>query len=535
VDRSALPEVAPGADRPYVAPRDELEELIAHAWARELGLARVGREDNFFSLGGHSLRASRVVAHLRKERGVHVPLGAVFQAPTLAEFADTVRVSAEGAGEEIRRRPDGEPAPLSAAQVRLWFLYNLDPGRSDYNSHAAFRLRGPLDEHALATAFGFVAGRHEILSSGVGGRIDAPVLVPARQVEAEQADVSDVDAALAAATRFAEAPFDVARGPLARALVVRVAPDEHVFVVAVHHMAVDGSSMPVLWAELAAAYAAFTRGEVPALPEIAVRYGDFAYWQRNWLAGGVLARQLDHWRGRLAGLTPAEIPPDRPRAGTRSARGAVVELNLPADLSARLRAFAAEQGVTLFMVLLAGFHVVQARHTGQTDLTVGTPIAGRGRAELTGMIGFFVNTLVLRTDLSGEPTFTEVVARTRATAVDAYANADVPFEKLVEELTPPRDQTSTPFFQVMFSLDENDHTVPEFAGLTTTPVTLPVEHAKFDLSVSLGNHDDHIGGTIGYAADLFTAATVERLAADYVRVLADALSTSDEQPPWRSR
>jgi hypothetical protein len=507
--------------------------MIAQAWSRELGLERVGREDNFFALGGHSLRAAHMTADLRRISGLEIPLRAVFQAPVLADFAEIFRACAGEASNAILRRPPGSAAPLSATQTRLWFLYNLEPDRRDYNSHASLLLSGPLDERSLALAVTSLADRNEILRSRVGGRIDAPVLLPrpSGTVGLEHAEAPDTAAALGLVVGFVNGVFDLERGPLVRALLVRVSAVEHVFALVVHHIAVDGWSMPLMWAELSAAYAA---GGVSKLPEPELQYGDFAYWQREWLDGGVLEKQLTYWRDRLGGLVPAEVPADRPRSGVRSGAGGVVEFTIPENVSTRLRELAAEQGVTLFMVLLAGLYGVLARYSGSTDLAVGTPVAGRNRPELLEMIGFFVNTVVLRTDVTGDPSFTELVGRVRATAVEAYAHQDVPFERIVEELSPRRDPGRTPFFQVMFSLDENDGTGLALPGVRAEPVALPVEHAKFELSIGLASDGGRLTGSVNYATDLFTAASVGALVAEYVEVLNHA-AVLPESPmsSWR--
>jgi hypothetical protein len=421
----------------------------------------------------------------------------------------------------------GAPVP-SYAQERLWLAQQLLGEESGYVVPYAYRLRGPLDEDALERALGDLVRRHCVLrtvfegNGGLSVRVIPGTSVRIEHVELACVEVPDVEGAMALAVECVGRAFDLATGPLVRALLVRVAPEDHVFVLAAHHIAVDGWSMPILWGELSAAYSAYSSGGVPDLPEPELQYADFAQWQRNWLDSGVLEEQLAHWRDRLVGLTPAEVPPDRPRPIRGSGRGAVIDFVLPAELAGRLRALGAERGVTLFMVLLAGWYALLARYSGATDLSVGTPIAGRSRPEVVGMVGFFVNTLVLRTDVSGDPGFTEILDRTRTTALDAYAHQDVPFERLVAELAAHRDATRTPFFQTVFSLDENDATGPVLPGVDVEPVALPVEHAKFDLSVGLVNAGDQVTGTINYATDLFDEATIQTLARHYGRILGEA-------------
>ncbi|MFD7929470.1 amino acid adenylation domain-containing protein, partial [Streptomyces sp. NPDC059742] len=420
LDRRALP--APpeeGVRRAeFAAPATRTEELAAAVWGEVLGTARIGRHDDFFALGGHSLRATRAVSRLGARLGTGVPLRLLFEHPTLERFAsalDALRGDGPGtaaaAVTAIGARPAGEPAPLSFAQQRLWFLDQLQPGRPDYNIPVATRLRGPLDADALAAALCAVVTRHEVLRS----RITEGPLGPVQVVEAPEVfvpvrtDLGDLpreearSRALGLAHADAAAPFDLGSAPLLRARVVRVADDEHLLVLVLHHTVGDGWSMPVLWRELSGAYAALRRSERPELPELPVQYGDFAYWQQRRLADGDADAGIAHWRAALGGLPALELPTDRPRPQVRSGAGDAFVFEVPAELAERLGALARERGATLFMVLLAGFQALLARYTGQADIAVGSPIAGRDRTELEPLVGFFVNTLVLRTDLGGRP------------------------------------------------------------------------------------------------------------------------------------
>ncbi|MFE5556455.1 amino acid adenylation domain-containing protein [Streptomyces sp. NPDC056544] len=544
LDRRALP--APpeeGVRRAeFAPPATRTEELAAAVWGEVLGTARIGRHDDFFALGGHSLRATRAVSRLGARLGTGVPLRLLFEHPTLERFASALdALCGDGPGTTaaavtaIGARPAGEPAPLSFAQQRLWFLDQLQPGRPDYNIPVATRLRGPLDTDALADALCAVVTRHEVLRSRITEGPRGPVqTVEAPEVFAPvRTDLGDLpreearSRALGLAHADAAAPFDLGSAPLLRARVVRVADDEHLLVLVLHHTVGDGWSMPVLWRELSGAYAALRRGERPALPELPVQYGDFAYWQQHRLANGEADAGIAHWRAALAGLPALDLPTDRPRPQVRSGAGDAFVFEVPAELAERLGALARERGATLFMVLLAGFQALLARYTGQADIAVGSPIAGRDRTELEPLVGFFVNTLVLRTDLSGDPAFGELLGRVRRTALAAYEHQDVPFDRLVEELRPERDLSRNPLFDVLFQLHPEQLDALPLEGVEVESLETSNGTAKFDLSLAMTEHPGGLTGTVQYATDLFDRDTVERFGAHYQRLLAGAAETPD--------
>ncbi|RGC66838.1 Tyrocidine synthase 3 [Micromonospora sp. MW-13] len=537
VDRAALPDVVRNRpERTYVPPRDDIGKLVAGVWERELEVDRVGLDDDFFELGGHSLRAARVVSRLRQALRIELAMKTLFEFPVLAGFVDAVKGAGREAQSEIPKRPDDVQARLSASQLRLWFLYNLDPNRRDYNSYVALRLSGALDEQAFADSLSYLVTRHEILRSRIHGRDDNPSLItlPPGSFRTEVVDLTGVEPERLDAdlSRLVDGcafdVFDLRAGPLVRGLLVRTGVEDFVFVFAAHHVAVDAWSMEILWDELSRVYGVVADGGVPDLPDVSVRYSDFAYWQRDWLDSGVAERQLAYWRGQLAGLVTARVPADRPRPITDSGRGGVVDFSVPDVVAARLRGVARECGATLFMVMLAGWCGVLARWCGTTDVAVGTPVAGRNRVEIERTVGFFVNTLVLRMDLSGDPDFTELVRRARDVALDAYANQDVPFERLVERLTPRREPGRTPFFQVMFSAAEGGPSVPELPGLKVSPMPLGAEPAKFDLAVGVRIDDGRIAGAITYSADLFDHGTARRLADHYTTLLTAAAAAPNK-------
>ncbi|HVS00763.1 MAG TPA: amino acid adenylation domain-containing protein, partial [Thermoanaerobaculia bacterium] len=438
--------------------------------------------------------------------------------------------------EPIPRRPWSEgtdAVPLSFAQQRLWILHQLEPRSAAYNMPSALRMEGGLDRRALAAALEAVVCRHESLRTvfhEVEGQPLQSVVYEAR-VPLPVADLSG----LAPGRRQAEAaalfqaevlrPFDLKTGPLLRALLFALGGDEHVLLFTVHHIASDGWSTGVLVRELGPLYEACRAGRPAALPALPIQYADFAVWQRQWLQGEVLEGQLAYWRERLAGVPPVlDLPADRPRPAARRERGRLEPFALPMDLLRDLKALAGDQDATLFMVLLAGFAVLLQRYTGQDDLAVGTPIAGRNRAETEGLIGLFVNTLVMRADLSGDPTFLDLVRRARETALGAYAHQDLPFERLIDELEPVRDLSRTPLFQVMLVLRNMPLGPLQLEGLSLEVLELEDGTAKLDLLLTVGEEADGLAGWIQYDSDLFDRPTVARMAAHLRQLLAAAVA-----------
>jgi amino acid adenylation domain-containing protein len=438
----------------------------------------------------------------------------------------------------IPRRGEGATWPLSFAQQRLWFLDQLEPLRSVYNTCWAARLMGPLQVEALRQAFHAILARHESLRTAFAQVDEAPFqsIGQACAVDWTVIDLETVEAtAREAETRHllqreSERPFDLSRDLMLRPTLIRCGPEDHVLLVVMHHIASDGWSQGVLCEELRAFYAAFITGEPASLPELPIQYADYAVWQRGWLTGEVLDEQLGYWKQQLGGELPVlELPTDRPRPTLPSYRGGRVRFELPGELSRQVRQLSRQQGATLFMTLLAAFQVLLYRYTGQTDLVVGTPIAGRARRELEGLIGFFVNTLVLRVDLSGEPSFRQLLGRVREVALEAYSHQELPFEKLVEELQPERDVSRNPLFQVMFILQNAPRRDLELGGLEVSPVEVEIGTAKFDLTLSLSDRAQGLAGVLEYSTDLFDRETVERLAGHYRRLLEGAVDNPEER------
>ncbi|HEX6863967.1 MAG TPA: amino acid adenylation domain-containing protein, partial [Thermoanaerobaculia bacterium] len=445
LDRKALPapERAVGAGR---EPGTPMEEMLAGIWTELLGVEAPGPEDSFFACGGHSLMAARLVARVRERLGTELPLAAVFEAPTLAGLAARIERARLADAPPLAPVPRTGEIPLSFAQERLWFLDQMEPGSAAYNMPFAARLDGELDIEAFRQALEGIVQRHEALrttfQAGSDGRpvqiiaAPAPLALPVIDLSA-----GEVQYRLEAEARL---PFDLARGPLLRALLLRLGPESHVALVVQHHIVSDGWSIGVFLRELSALY------EGSPLPDLPVQYADYAVWQRSWPR---LDAQLAWWRERLAGAPQVlELPADRPRPPVRSLRGGERSVRLSAGLAHELQALGRQEGATLFMVLLAAFQALLQRYTGQDDLLVGSPVAGRGERQLEPLIGFFVNDLVLRADLSGNPAFPVFLSRVRDGALAAYAHQDVPFERLVEELRPERDRSRPPLVQVMLAL-----------------------------------------------------------------------------------
>ncbi|HVS00465.1 MAG TPA: amino acid adenylation domain-containing protein, partial [Thermoanaerobaculia bacterium] len=515
VDRKALP--APewqNAGESYLAPRTPVEEVLAGIWAEVLGLEQVGAADHFFDLGGHSLLATQVISRLRGAFGIEIPLRDLFEAPALAALAARV----EAARYAVTGRPTAPPLvpvrrhediPLSFAQQRLWFIDQLEPGTPLYNIPVALRVEGPLDSGVLALCLGEIVRRHEALRTVFAAPQGSPVQVIRAPFPFELAmvDLSELPEsrretlASALAGEEASRPFDLARGPLLRGLLLRLGGDDHVAALTMHHIVSDGWSMGILVREVTALYAAFTEGRPSPLPELPVQYADFAAWQRSWLHGEALESEIAFWRRQLAGLPPRlELPTDRPRPAAQSFRGASRPVHLPAELTRQAQILGRREGATLFMVLLAAFQALLARYSGQQDLAVGTPGAGRSRVEIEGLIGFFVNTLVLRGDLSGEPSFRGLLGRVRETTLAAHTHQDVPFERLVQELSPERNPAHTPLFQAMLVLQNAPAERLAIRDLRLRPVDVATATAKFDLTLSLVEQDGELRGAVEYAA-----------------------------------
>jgi amino acid adenylation domain-containing protein len=537
LDRAALPEPEipdSGSRRPGTPE----EELLAAICAGLLGRATIGADDDIFALGGHSLMVTQLVARIEEVFSVGLPLRVVFETPTVAGLAAAIAARAGSAPPpEIGPADRSRPVPLSFAQQRLWFLDRLDPDGVAYNIAETMVLRGVLDAAALRRALSELVGRHEALRTTI--EVDPVSGEPVQRVGAagpagfEVVDLTGVPPSEAGAAgarlvyEVASHRFDLSKGPSWRARLVRFGPEEHTLVLTFHHVVVDAWSMEVLLAELAQLYNAFVHDRPSPLSPPALQYADYAAWQRDQLSDGGSA-DLDYWRARLADLPEPALPADHPRPASGHHRADVVVFTVPPELTAELRELCRRADVTLFMALLAVFQALLSQYSGQTDIVVGVPIAGRHRPGLQRVVGLFVNTLVMRTDLSGQPGFRELLGRVRSTALAAYEHQDMPFERLVEELRPQRQADRSPLIQVTFTLQNALPQSVELHGLDVAlePVNTPA--AKFDLTLIFREVDDHIEGDLRYAAELFERATAERMAEHLVELLAGGVRAPEE-------
>ncbi|HEV2733974.1 MAG TPA: condensation domain-containing protein, partial [Longimicrobiaceae bacterium] len=542
VDRRALPDPEAGAagEAELVAPSTPVQEILAGIWAAVLEAGSVGAADDFFALGGHSLLGTQVVSRVRDALGVELPLRALFEAPTLAGLAgriEALRSTGSEAAPPIVRVPRGGPLPLSFAQQRLWFIDRLEPGSAAYNMPYALRLRGRFDPAVLGRALAEVARRHETLRTVFGTTGDepvqfvrdaAPALVPVADLGGLAAGRREAEL-LRLASEEAARPFDLAAGPLLRVAALRLGGAEWGLLFTMHHIVSDGWSAGVLLRELSELYGALAAGRRAELPALPVQYADYAAWQRGWPTGEGLEAGLDFWREKLRGASPLlELPTDRPRPRVLDPRGARVRAGLPAEVTRGLRALARREGATAFITLLAAWQVLLSRYAGQEDVSVGTPVAGRTRLETEPLIGFFVNTLVLRVDLSGEPSFRELLGRVRETALGAYQHQEIPFERLVEALAPERSLAHTPLFQAMFVLESGERRELRMGGVEVEPLSVGgAEAAKYDLTLDLAGDGEGISGWIAYRAGLWERATMERMAAHFARLVGAAVEDPD--------
>jgi len=543
VDRKALP--APERTRSelagaFVAPRTPVEEMLAGIWARVIGLDRVSIHDSFYDLGGHSLLATQVISRVRESFEVELPLRHLFEAPTVAGLAERIETAMRAepglAAPPIEPVSRNQTLPLSFAQQRLWFIDQVEPGNPSYNMPIAVRLTGELNASALEASLNEIVRRHESLRTTFSARDGQPaqVFAPTLILTLPVTDLSECSGAerelrvRELVTEEALRPFDLARGPLLRAGLLRLGEAEHIVLFTMHHIISDEWSLGVLVRELAALYEAFCQGLPSPLAELPVQYADFAHWQREWLRGEALDAQLAYWRQQLGGSLPVlELPFDHPRPAVQTWRGATHSFVLSAEASASLRALSRQEGVTLFMTLLAALQTLLHRSTGQDDIVVGTDVANRNRLETEGLIGFFVNHLVLRNDLGGNPTFRRLLRQVREATLGAYAHQDLPFDKLVGALRLERNLGRTPLFQVLFVFGNPTMPTLELPGLTLSPLRPDLILAKYDLTLFMNERGQEIGGVWRYGTELFEAAAINRMSEHFETLLGSIAANPD--------
>ena len=544
LDRARLPVpgLDPGAAAPgRIAPRTEVEQGLAALWSEVLRVDAVGIDDNFFALGGHSLVAVRVVARIRDVFGVTMPLRRLFERPTVAQLATEIESLREGDGVAAvpvaaPAVPGSGPLPLSYFQEQFWLINQEDPRDPAYNGAHALRLRGALDVEALRAALTQLLERHEVLRT-VFGLVDGQprqTVCPAAPFDLPLVDLAGHPDAEAECRRLTaeegRRPFDLGHDRMLRGRLLRLGEREHVLVLVMHHIASDIWSSPLLFSELGALYDAGREGRPSPLPPLPLQYGEFAVWQRKRLEGGGLAAHLDYWRQRLAGAPAAiDLPTDRPRRAQRSP-SQVHERILPATIAAGVRSLGARAGATPFMTLLAGFAALLHRYTGAEDIVIGAPALARDREEVRRLIGCFVNMIALRVDLSGDPSFRDLLARVRTGALEAYDHKDAPFPRVVEAVRPARMAGRTPVFQVVLNMRDVGTSGFRLAGLEVEPGPRLDMGAMFDLM--LYHHEVPDGGirlAMQYATDLFDPATIDRMLGHAQTLLESALADPDRR------
>ncbi len=544
VDRRTLP--APerarfGAEKTFTSPRTPVEEVLAGIWAQVLEIEPVGIHDNFFELGGHSLLATQVIYRVRSALQVELPLRCLFESPTIAGLAESIEAIMK-AGQELKAPPIVPVPrhgilPLSFAQERLWLMDRLEQNNTAYNIPAALRFIGSLNIAALEQSFNEIVRRHEVLRTTftvVDGQ-PIQVIAPSLTLKIPVVDLQALPEAereaevLKLADRDAQLPFDLARGPLLRVTLLKLGESEHIVILTMHHIVSDAWSDAIFIREIAALYEAFSTGKSSPLPELSIQYADFAHWQRQWLQGKVLETLLSYWQQQLAGApTTLELKKiaDKPPLGGRQEITAP-SFVLSANLSEKLKILSRQEGVTLFMTLLAAFQTLLYRYTERDDIVVGTDIANRNRDEIESLIGFFVNLLVLRTDLSGNPSFRELLRRVREVALGAYAHQDLPFAKLVEALQPERRAGRTPLVQVLFVLQNTPMPALKFADLTLTPLQINTSKAKFDLALFMQETEQGLVGYWQYNIDIFHHCAIAHLSDHFETLLSSIINNPD--------
>ncbi|KPY63716.1 Amino acid adenylation, partial [Pseudomonas syringae pv. solidagae] len=524
LDRKALP--APDASQlqaTYSAPQGELEQQLAAIWADVLQIERVGRSDNFFELGGHSLLATQVISRIRQQLDVELSLRDLFEARDLAAFALAAGAGQGNGAPRFIKADRTQPLGLSYAQQRQWFLWQLDPENTAYVIPAALRLRGSLDIAALEHSFSALIARHETLRTTFRqqGEHAVQVIHAPRALTLSVESVPSGQTLEACVQQEMQRPFDLEQGPLLRVRLLNLNTDEHVLILTQHHIVSDGWSMPIMVDELVRLYEGYSQGRAVSLTALDLQYADYALWQRTWMEAGEQARQLDYWKQQLGDQQPIlELPADYPRPVVQSHAGARLAVELDPALIDGLKQVARQQGVTLFMLLLASFQSLLHRHSSQSDIRVGVPIANRNRAETEGLIGFFVNTQVLRAEFDVHTTFNELLQQVKHTALQAQAHQELPFEQLVEALQPQRSLSHSPLFQVMFNhQSQASADVRALPGLQVEALLPDSYPAQFDLTLNTAEHDGGLSAGLTYATALFDPRTIERMAGHWLALL----------------
>ena len=548
VDRKALP--VPGEDLfkeavavDYVAPRNQVEEVIAKIWSDVLHIDVIGIYNNFFLLGGHSLLATQVVSRIKKHLGVEIPLRSIFENPTIAGLAKAVekeKLAQRGIKlPEIRKIPREGKLPLSFAQQRLWFLEQLEPGTPFYNIPETYRISGDLNTDALEKAINKVIERHETLRTSFHSENGVPYVViePELKFDLNIVELTGLNG-VERENRIKEIikeenskPVPLEKPPLFRAKLLKLSESEYVIVLVIHHIISDDWSTKVLMQEISIIYESIVKNVEYPLPELKIQYVDYAAWQKEWLSGKVLEEQINYWKNTLSDIPPVlDLPTDRPRPAVQTFNGSYLSFELPGEIGELISKISKEEGVTSFMILLAAFDTLLSKYSGQEDIIVGTPVANRTQDEVENLIGFFVNTLVLRTDLSGNPTFRDLLKRVRETSLGAYAHQDLPFEQVVDLVQPERSLSHSPIFQVMFTLQNTPKRERSLSsGITISSVAAHSGTSKFDLTMFMVGEGKHYGGALEFNTDLFDESTIASMIDRFKKILFEMLSHPDKK------
>ncbi|WP_241392682.1 non-ribosomal peptide synthetase [Rippkaea orientalis] len=532
-------------DTASVLPKTPTEKVIARIWAEMLPIKKINTESDFFHLGGHSLLAALIASRLSKVLKTDVPITSLLEARTLGNLAKWIDTSkAEGISQKTQIIPDltradrGKIAPLSFPQQRMWFLDQLNPGSLSYTVGHFIRFTGELNVEALRLALTEIVRRHQSLRTTFIARNGEPfqvihdnIDIPLPVIDLTQFSEHEREAiAQDYGRKQAREPWDLVNGPLFRAKILRISPENNIFALTMHHIITDGRSLGVFSQELAVLYEAFLDGRSSPLPNLPIQYADFAIWQRDWLKGDHFSEQLNYWQTKLAGISPLELPLDRPRPSVHRYQGGRQSFQLSSPVVKQLQELAQTEGATMFMVLLAGFQLLLSRYSGQDDISVGTPVANRSQDILNHLIGFFVNTLVMRTDLCGNPTLRQLLGVVKRTCLDAYNHQDLPFDKLVEVLNPQRDLSWNPLFQVMFVHQTATRSAVDVSGLSWQHQGgAELETSNFDLLLIATERKTTIECTLQYNSDLFDAVTVERMAA-HLKLLFERSIANVDRP-----
>jgi amino acid adenylation domain-containing protein len=543
LDRRSLPEPDLGKSEPVdkeVIAQTPIQEIVKGIWSQVLGVEYIGIHDNFFDLGGHSLLATQVISRVRETFQIDFPLRCLFESPTIADLSASIEVEIKTQQglqvPPLTAVPRDENLPLSFAQQRLWLMCQLVASSDFYNDTDVIKVTGQLNIAALEQSINEIVRRHEALRTTFPIVQGQPkiAIAPTLTINLPIVDLRGLDQqqrqakAIEIATQEAKQPFDLTQGPLLRVKLLWLDSTEYILLLNQHHIISDGWSMGVWLEELTALYEAYCAGKVSPLPELPIQYVDFAVWQRQWLQGAELDKQLNYWRKQLGqNLTPLKLPTDKPRPAQLTYQGKKESFLLPLDLTKQLQVLSQQEGVTLFMTLLAAFKTLLYCYSGQADISVGSPIANRNRSELEKLIGCFINTLVLRTDLSANPSFRELLGRTREVTLGAYAHQDLPFEKIVEELQPERYQNHLPLFQVWFVLQNAPLGSLKLPNLTLEPLDINQGIARYDLGLFLVETSAGISGCFEYSTDLFLADTITRMVANFQTLLNQIVTAPD--------